>query len=189
MKVSAPSEETGKKETSSEWLTLPVMRIEADRLAKSLGAEKIEDCGCIGFESVIPQIEGKNIKDLSDFTSLNYLAERFIKMSPDYRMKYKAVLSREKEFDLDIALKEIHRLEQYQLDPQVEYADEYFREYLCRSLDPMFDTRWLDDVNFMKEGEILKERTGAAMTPYGIISSPGGSLYENIRGKRVYRAG
>ena len=189
LKVSAPSEETGKKETSSEWLTLPVMRIEADRLAKSLGAEKIEDCGCIGFESVIPQIEGKNIKDLSDFTSLNYLAERFIKMSPDYRMKYKAVLSREKEFDLDIALKEIHRLEQYQLDPQVEYADEYFREYLCRSLDPMFDTRWLDDVNFMKEGEILKERTGAAMTPYGIISSPGGSLYENISRRKQENIG
>ena len=189
LKVSALSEGTDKKETSSDWITLPVMRIEADRLAKSLGAEKIEDCGCIGFESVIPQIEGKNIKDLSDFTSLNYLAERFIKMSPDYRMKYKAVLSREKEFDLDIALKEIHRLEQYQLDPQVEYADEYFREYLCRSLDPMFDTRWLDDVNFMKEGQILTERTGAAMTAYGIISSPGGSLYENISRRKQENIG
>ena len=39
LKVSAPSAETGKEENSSQWLTLPAMRIEADRLAKSLGAE------------------------------------------------------------------------------------------------------------------------------------------------------
>ena len=107
LKVSAPSAETGKEENSSQWLTLPAMRIEADRLAKSLGAEKIEDCVCIEFESVIPQIDKEDINGLSDFTSLNYLAGRFIKMSPEYRMKYKAVLSRERNFDLSNALKEI----------------------------------------------------------------------------------
>ena len=180
LKVSAPSAETGKEENSSQWLTLPAMRIEADRLAKSLGAEKIEDCVCIEFESVIPQIDKEDINGLSDFTSLNYLAGRFIKMSPEYRMKYKAVLSRERNFDLGNALKEIQRLDGYQLDPQVEYADEYFREYLCRHLDPKFDTRWLDDLNFMKEGQVLTERTGAARTPYGLISPPGGELYANI---------
>ena len=180
LKVSAPSEGTGKKETSSKWLTLPAMRIEADKLAKSLGAERIEDCACVEFESVIPQIDKEDINGLSDFTSLNYLAGRFIKMSPEYRMKYKAVLSRERNFDLGNALKEIQRLDGYQLDPRVEYADEYFREYLCRHLDPKFDTRWLDDLNFMKEGQVLTERTGAARTPYGLISPPGGSLYENI---------
>lgn len=180
LKVSAPSAETGKEENSSQWLTLPAMCIEADRLAKSLGAEKIEDCACIEFESVIPQIDKEDINGLSDFTSLNYLAERFIKMSPEYRMKYKAVLSRERNFDLGNALQEIQRLDGYQLDPQVEYADEYFREYLCRHLDPMFDTRWLDDLNFMKEGQVLTERTGAARTPYGLISPPGGELYANI---------
>ena len=180
LKVSAPSAETGKEENSSQWLTLPAMRIEADRLAKSLGAEKIEDCVCIEFESVIPQIDKEDINGLSDFTSLNYLAGRFIKMSPEYRMKYKAVLSRERNFDLSNALKEIQRLDGYQLDPRVEYADEYFREYLCRHLDPKFDTRWLDDLNFMKEGQVLTERTGAARTPYGLISPPGGELYANI---------
>ena len=169
LKVSAPSAETGKNEQSSEWITLPAMRIEADRLAKSLGAEKIEDCDCIEY-----------INGLTDFTSLNHLAGRFIKMSPEYRMKYKAVLSRERNFDLGNALQEIQRLDQYQLDPQVEYADEYFREYLCRHLDPKFDTRWLDDLNFMKEGQVLTERTGAARTPYGLISPPGGELYANI---------
>lgn len=180
LKVSAPSAETGKNEQSSEWITLPAMRIEADRLAKSLGAEKIEDCDCIEFESVIPQIDKEDINGLTDFTSLNHLAGRFIKMSPEYRMKYKAVLSRERNFDLGNALQEIQRLDQYQLDPQVEYADEYFREYLCRHLDPKFDTRWLDDLNFMKEGQVLTERTGAARTPYGLISPPDGELYANI---------
>ena len=189
LKVSAPSEGTGKKETSSKWLTLPVMRIEADRLAKSLGAERIEDCACVEFESVIPQIEGKDIKGVSEFTSLNYLAGQFIKMSPENRMKYKAMLSRERNFDLGNALKEIQRLDGYQLDPQVEYADEYFREYLCRHSDPKFDTRWLDDLNFMKEGQILTERTGAARTPYGIISPPGGELYANISRRKQENIG
>ena len=189
LKVSAPSAKADKEENSSPWFTLPAMRIEADRLAKSLGAEKIEDCACVEFESVIPQIEGKDINVLSDFTSLNYLAERFIKMSPDYRMKYKAVLSRERHFDLDNALKEIQRLDGYQLDPQVEYADDYFRNYLCRHLDPKFDTRWLDDLNFMKEGQVLTERTGAKRTPYGIISPLGGELYANISRRKQENIG
>lgn len=184
MKVSAPSANTDEKEISSQWITLPMMRIEADRLAKSFGAEKIEDCACIGFESVIPQIEGKDIRDLSGFTKLNFIASRYMKMSPENRMKYKAVLSREKNFDLDYAEKSLSQLEQYELDPKVEYADDYFREYLYRHLDTKFDTRWLDDVNFMKEGQVLKERTGAAITPYGIISQLGGSLYANIPRRR-----
>lgn len=189
LKVSAPSAETGKEENSSQWLTLPAMRIEADRLAKSLGAEKIEDCACVEFESVIPQIEEKDINGLSDFTSLNYLAERFSKMSLDYRMKYKAALSRERHFDLGNALKEIQRLDGYQLDPQVEYADDYFRNYLCRHLDPKFDTRWLDDLNFMKEGQVLTERSGAKRTPYGIISPLGGELYANISRRKQENIG
>ena len=189
LKISAPSVRADKGENSSQWLTLPAMRIEADRLAKSLGAERIEDCACTGFESVIPQIEEKDINGLTDFTSLNYLAERFIKMSPDYRMKYKAVLSRERNFDLGNALQEIQRLDGYQLDPQVEYADEYFRNYLCRHLDPKFDTRWLDDLNFMKEGQVLKERTGAKWTPYGIISPLGRELYTNISRRKQENIG
>ena len=189
LKISAPSVRADKGENSSQWLTLPAMRIEADRLAKSLGAERIEDCACTGFESVIPQIEEKDINGLTDFTSLNYLAERFIKMSPDYRMKYKAVLSRERHFDLDNALKETQRLDGYQLDPQVEYADDYFRNYLCRHLDPKFDTRWLDDLNFMKEGQVLTERTGAKRTPYGIISPLGGELYANISRRKQENIG
>ena len=189
LKVSAPSAKADKEENSSPWFTLPAMRIEADRLAKSLGAEKIEDCACIEFESVIPQIEGKDIKGLSEFTSLNYLAGHFMKMSPDYRMKYKAVLSREKNFSLEYAEKSLSQLGQYEFDPQAEYADDYFREYLCRHLDRNFDTRWLDDLNFMKEGQILKERTEAAITPYGIISSPGGSLYENISRRKQENIG
>lgn len=184
MKVSASSANTDEKEISSQWTTLPMMRIEADRIAKSLGAEKIEDCACVGFESAIPQIEEKDIRDLSGFTKLNFIASRYMKMSSENRMKYKAVLSREKNFDFDYAEKSLSQLEQYELDPKAEYADDYFREYLYRHLDTKFDTRWLDDINFMKEGQILKERTGAAITPYGIISPPGGSLYANIPRRR-----
>lgn len=171
-------------EKSAQWLFLPMMRIDADRLARSLGAEKIEDCACIGFESAIPQIEEKDIRDLSGFTKLNFIASQYMKMSPENRMKYKAVLSREKNFDLDYAEKSLSQLEQYELDPKAEYADDYFREYLYRHLDTKFDTRWLDDINFMKEGQVLKERTGAAITPYGIISLRGGSLYANIPRRR-----
>ena len=171
-------------EKSAQWLSLPIKRIEADRLAKLFGAEKIEECACIGFESVMPQIEEKDIQDLSGFMKLNFIASQYMKMSPENRMKYKAVLNREKNFSLGYAEKSLSRLEQYELDPKVEYADDYFRKYLYRHLDIKFDARWLDDVNFMKEGQVLKERTGAAITPYGIISSPGGSLYTNIPRRR-----
>ena len=83
----------------------------------------------------------------------------------------------------------MQRLNGYQLDPQVEYADDYFRNYLCRHLDPKFDTRWLDDLNFMKEGQILTERTGAKRTPYGLISPLGVELYANISRRKQENIG
>lgn len=180
LKVSSSSANVEDKETLSQWISLPMMRIEADRIAKAFGAEKIEDCACTGFESVIPKIEEKDIRDLSGFTALNFIASQYIKMSPEYRMKYKAILCREEGFDLEYATESLRRLDQYELDPKVEYAYDYFREFLCLHLDVNFDTSWLDDVNFVREGQIFKERTGAVMTPYGVVSACGAHLYENI---------
>lgn len=165
---------------AKQWISLPVMRLEADRIAKSFGVEKIENCACVGFESAIPQIEEKDIRDLNGFAKLNFIASQYIKMSPAYRMKYKAVLYRRDRFDLDYALESLQQLDRYELDPGVEYADDYFREYLCRHLDTRFDTAWLDNMNLQREGQTLKERTGTKLTPYGAVSAPDHSLYTNV---------
>lgn len=88
-RIGIAAEENGE---AKQWISLPAMRLEADRLAKSLGAEKIENCACVGFESAIPQIEEKDIGDLNGFAKWNFIASQYIKMSPAYRMKYKSIL-------------------------------------------------------------------------------------------------
>lgn len=176
-RIGIAAEENGE---AKQWISLPAMRLEADRLAKSLGAEKIENCACVGFESAIPQIEEKDIGDLNGFAKWNFIASQYIKMSPAYRMKYKAVLYRRDRFDLDYALESLRQLDRYELDPGVEYADDYFREYLCRHLDARFDTEWLDNMNLQREGQTLKEKTGTKLTPYGAVSAPDHPLYKNV---------
>ena len=176
-RIGIAAEEKGE---AKQWISLPAMRLEADRIAKSFGVEKIENCACVGFESAIPQIEEKDIRDLSGFAKLNFIASQYIKMSPAYRMKYKAVLYRRDRFDLDYALESLRQLDRYELDPGVEYADDYFREYLCRHLDARFDTEWLDNMNLQREGQTLKEKTGTKLTPYGAVSAPDHSLYKNV---------
>lgn len=81
---------------------------------------------------------------------------------------------------MDYALESLRQLDRYELDPGVEYADDYFREYLCRHLDARFDTEWLDNMNLQREGQTLKEKTGTKLTPYGAVSAPDHPLYKNV---------
>lgn len=165
---------------TAEWISLPIDRDQADRIAQKHNEGCIEDCTFYGFESIIPQITADHYGDMLCFVRLNRLAQEIVQMKPSEQVKLKAVLEHEKPGTMEAVQEVVDHLREYQFDNRIGDADSYFKEYLLRHLDARFDARWLDGLAVCTEGTNLMQRLGAAETDYGIVSARGGQLYALI---------
>lgn len=173
----SPVDDSMEKLSTAEWISLPIDRDEADRIAGLHNERCIEDCYYYDFESAIPQITEQHYGDMLSFVRLNRLAAEIARMKPSEQVKLKAVLEHEKPVTLEAVQDVVDHLGEYLLDNRIGDADSYFKEYLLRHLDARFDARWLDGLAVCTEGTNLMQRLGAAETDYGIVSARGGQLY------------
>ena len=173
----SPVDDSMENLSTAEWISLPIDRDEADRIAGQHNERCIEDCYYYGFESAIPQITEQHYGDMLSFVRLNRLAAEIARMKPSEQVKLKAVLEHEKPGTLEAVQDVVDHLGEYLLDNRIGDADSYFKEYLLRHLDARFDARWLDGLAVCTEGTNLMQRLGAAETDYGIVSARGGQLY------------
>lgn len=176
----APMNSADETEGSAEWISLPIVKSEADRIANLHNEGCIEDCVYFDFKSSIPQITSEMFGDMQDFDKLNRLAEKITYLSPVDQLKFKAVLCAEQPADLDNLHDIIDHLWQYQITAKPDDAGAFFKQYLSHHLDSKFDSEWLDTLFTRNEGERLLKRLGASSTPYGVISARGRSLYEPV---------
>ena len=185
-----PAEDVSEVEDKAVWITLPMERKAADRIAQELGAGSIEDCVYLDFESSLPQITADQFGDMRLFDKLNGLAEQLPYLSPQEQMKFKAVLSAESPTNLDGISDIFANLRQYELNAYVEDDGAFFKSYLEHHLGIGFDRKWLDTLLVRAEGSRLLDRLGAANTEYGVISARGGSLvalvpYDKVQAKEL----
>ena len=173
----SPVDDSMENLSTAEWISLPIDRDEADRIAGLHNERCIEDCYYYGFESAIPQITEQHYGDMLSFVRLNRLAAEIARMKPSEQVKLKAVLEHEKPVTLEAVQDVVDYLGEYLLDNRIGDADSFFKEYLLRHLDARFDARWLDGLAVCTEGTNLMQRLGAAETDYGIVSARGGQLY------------
>ena len=173
----SPVNDSAETMGTAEWISLPIDRDQADRIAQKHNEGCIEDCTFYGFESIIPQITADHYGDMLCFVRLNRLAQEIAQMKPSEQVKLKAVLEHEKSGTMEAVQEVVDHLREYQLDNRIGDADSYFKEYLLRHLDARFDARWLDGLAVCTEGTNLMQRLGAAETDYGIVSARGGQLY------------
>ena len=176
----SPVNESTETMGTAEWISLPIDRDQADRIAQKHNEGCIEDCTFYGFESIIPQITADHYGDMLCFVRLNRLAQEIVQMKPSEQVKLKAVLEHEKPGTMEAVQEVVDHLREYQFDNRIGDADSYFKEYLLRHLDARFDARWLDGLAVCTEGTNLMQRLGAAETDYGIVSARGGQLYALI---------
>lgn len=175
-----PVEDVSEVEDKAVWISLPIERKAADRIAHELGVGRIEDCVYLDFESSFPQITSEQFGDMQAFNKLNALAEKLPYLSPSDQMKFKAILTAETPADLDGISKALGNLRQYELAVYVDGDDDFFKSYLEHHLGTGFDRRWLDSLLVRTEGARLIDRLGATNTEYGVISARGRSLYELV---------
>ena len=173
----SPVNDSNETMGTAEWISLPIDRDQADRIAQKHNEGCIEDCTFYGFDSIIPQITADHYGDMLSFVRLNRLAQEIAQMKPSEQVKLKAVLEHEKPGTMEAVQEVVDHLREYQLDNRIGDADSYFKEYLLRHLDARFDARWLDGLAVCTEGTNLMQRLGAAETDYGIVSARGGQLY------------
>lgn len=179
--VGAPlTDDDMKEEHHTKWLTIPVSRKEADKIAKELGMRKIEDCVYFDFESSIPQIDDKQFGNMKDFDKLNHLAEIMPFMSPEEQIKFKAILEAEAPRDLAEVLDIADNLNDYQISVYTDDAASFYKEYLSYHLDERFDKRWLDSLLCQNEGKTLLERLNAKVTEYGVVSERFKNLFDFV---------
>lgn len=172
-----PVKEVSEVENDAVWLTLPMERNAADRIAHKLGVDSIEECVYLDFESSFPQIAAEQFGDMQLFDKLNSLAEQLLYLSPTDQMKFKAALTAESPADLDGVRDILDNLRQYELNANVDDDGDFFKDYLEHHLGTGFDRQWFGTLLTRNEGTRLLERLGATNTDYGVISARGGSLY------------
>lgn len=165
---------------SAEWISLPINKADADRIANSHNEGCIEDCVYYGFESSVPQITAEMFDDMQDFDILNTLARRMAEMSPAEQVTFKAALAAEQPRNMRDAVDIAMHLDKYELSYYSDSAASFFKDYLRHFTDSRFDSGWVDALLTQNEGERLLGRLGAAETPYGVISARGRSLYELV---------
>ena len=175
-----PTEDVSEVEDKAVWITLPMARQAADRIARELGVGSIEECVYLDFESSVPQITADQFGDMRLFDKLNGLAEKLPYLSPQEQMKFKAVLSAEHPADLDDIGDVIANLNKYELSAYVDSDSDFFKSYLEHHLGIGFDHKWLGGLFAKDEGARLLERLGATNTDYGVISARGGTLHDLV---------
>ncbi len=173
----ADAPEEDETESNTEWISLPMSKKEANRIAQLHGANCIEDCVYYDFDSAVPQITSEMFDNMADFDKLNRLAIVMAEMSPLEQVKFKAVLYAEKPVGIVDALDIAEHLHQYEMDTTIADDGAFFKSYLAHHLDTRFDMQWLDSLLVRAEGGRLLDRLGAMVTDYGAISSRGNSLY------------
>lgn len=176
----APVSESDETADSAEWISLPINKADANRIANAHNKGCIEDCVYFGFESSIPQITSEMFGDMADFDMLNTLAERMAEMSSDEQIKFKAALSANPPENIQEAVKTAAQLDRYEFSYDTEDEGEFFKAYLSRNMDTRLDRAWLDTLHTRNEGERLLQRLSASMTKYGAISACGRPLFEPV---------
>lgn len=175
-----PTEDVSEVEDKAVWITLPMARQAADRIARELGVGSIEECVYLDFESSVPQITAEQFGDMQLFDKLNRIAEQLPYLSPFDQMKFKAVLTAETPISLDDISDTLANLNKYELSAYVDSDSDFFKSYLEHHLGVGFDHKWLGGLFAKDEGTRLLERLGATNTEYGVISARGGSLHDLV---------
>lgn len=155
-------------ENGESWLSLP---LSGDKLAAScdlLHAPYLSRCRITEVCSMVSALEN-HIGPDEDIETLNELAEKLKGMTPEERLKYKAVLEFDGWSSVERALWLADRLESYVFDPaQISYAD-YGRECL-ENLGVDCSAPAFGNFSFYQYGLAQYEAAGMKLTSYGAVS-------------------
>ncbi len=168
-------------EKNSVLIGLPIDRAKADEIAQSLGEKSIEDCVYFDFQSPLTWLDDELYGDTQIFDKLNDVAFTYESLSPDDRLKFKAISESVQCKDLDTAKEIMNNLNRHQLSHYTSDYESYAKEYMQLKLPTEFDTSILERCNLANLGRTLCDRLDCKMTVYGVVSNEGGQIFATVR--------
>lgn len=163
-----------------EVLTLPADEENMQRAAERFGEKYIVECVCVGFKSVIPQIQDDCFESMEDIYVLNDIARKYSELSREDAAKFKAVLEHELWRGWDKINAIINDLDCYEFDGTINYASEFGAKYLAKMMPPDFDRSLLKGACTAEFAQKILSANECAFTEYGVISKCGGHLYSMV---------
>ena len=168
-------------EKSAVLIGLPIDTETANTIARTLEEKCIEDCVYFDFQSSISWLDDELYGDTQIFDKLNNVAFVYETLSPEDKLKFKAVSESVQCTDLDTAREIMNNLNRYQVSHYTADYESYAQEYMQLKLPTEFDTSILTDCNLSRLGMKLCERLECKMTSYGVVSKEGGQIFATIR--------
>lgn len=164
----------------AQWISLPCEREQLDEIAKTFGADRIEDMVYYDFQSALPKITDELFGDMGMIDELNSLAEKLSELSDHEFIKLKAVMESQDFRELSDAVECINCLDGYGFDMNISNESEFGREYLSRNLPTDFDLSLLEDIDLHDFGSMILKCKGTLSTSYGLIYGKDQDLYSAI---------
>lgn len=164
----------------AQWISLPCEREQLDEIAKTFGADRIEDMVYYDFQSALPMITDKQFGDIKLIDELNFLAHELSKLTEYNFVKLKAIMELEDKHEIYDAYYCLRDINKYDFDVHISDMSEFGREYLSRNLPTDFDLSVLDDVDLYDLGGKILKCKGTLSTSYGLIYGKDQDLYSAI---------
>lgn len=161
----------------AQWISLPQSSEMLNEIAEDFGVKSLEDCVFIEFQTSLPNLK---FKDMKDIYQLNELSKELSELSRHDVIKLKAVMDAEGIHSASNSRYAIGRLHEYDFDITPCDSSDFGRLYLERNLPVDFDKNVLADVDFYEFGNAVLRRKNGETTPYGVISGRGQSLYSAV---------
>ena len=167
-------------EKSAVLIGLPIDTEKANTIAQSLGEKRIEDCVYFDFQSPISWLNDELYGDTEIFGKLNCVAFIYETLSPEDKLKFKAVSESLQCKDLDMAKEIMNNLDKYQLSHYTSDYESYAMEYMQLKLPTEFDTSIFEGCKMDTLGRRLCDRLDCKLTGYGVVSSEGGQIFATV---------
>ena len=164
----------------AQWISLPCERKQLDEIAKTFGANRIEDMVYCDFQSALPMVTDEQFGDMDSINELNLLAEKLSGLSDYDYIKLKAVMESQDFREISDAVECINCIDEYGFDINIRNEIEFGREYLSRNLPTDFNLTVLEDIDLYDFGSKILKCKGAISTSYGVIYGKNLDLYSAI---------
>ena len=177
----APVDDPGEVMDDAQWLDLPMDADKLREFAEKLGADSIQNCVYYDFQTAIPYIDEDIFDSMKKIEDLNAVANAYMKHDIGKRWLFKMIIEGEGISDLTAMPEVFDRAMEYEFSIADDNADDFFKRYLNAQSHPDFDSKWFEHVVSHDDAQKVLDALGAHVTPYGIISARGKSLYDMVK--------
>lgn len=165
----------------AQWLELPMDADKLHEFAEKLGADSIQDCVYRNLQSGIPYIDEDIFDSMEKVEDLNAVANAYLKHDTGKRWLFKMIIEGEGITDLNAMPEVFDRVMEYEFSIADDNTDDFFKRYLNAQSHPNFDSKWFNNVVSNDDAQKVLHALGAHVTPYGIVSARGRSLYDMVK--------